>query len=631
MDGKCCLTMAEMLACRSTNDDSRKLGPLMIFDDSEKAFLGVNSSAKDRRWVERLNNRGTELALAISQQEEIPDIVARVMAGRGQDLDSAEDFLDPSLKKLMPDPSSMTDMDLAAERIASAVMKRQKIAIFGDYDVDGATSSALMALFLRHCGCETNIYIPDRIFEGYGPNPDAIDLLIDQGHQLILTLDCGATSFAALERAREREIDVVVLDHHQVGEELPPCHALVNPNRHDDLSQLGYLAAVGVTFMAVVATNRLLRQQNFYASQCTPPDLLSWLDLVAMGTVCDVVPLTGLNRAFVVKGLIAIRKHGNIGLSALQAVARISGPVKPYHLGFILGPRINAGGRIGNAALGANLLTCQEREQAEQMAAELERLNKERQALEQIMLEEATAQADQMLMADPELPAIVVYSSDWHAGIVGLLASRLKEKFRRPVFAIALNADRQGTGSGRSISGADLGFAVRAAVADGLLVKGGGHAMAAGLTIHEDRIDQFRSYLASHLSSQVDEARAQDCLKIDAALSATGATEELVTMLEKAGPFGAGNAEPIFVFPSHTIAYADIVGQGGHVRCTLSNMSGGKLKAICFRAAEEEIGRLLMSHRGQSLHVAGSLSLDYWQGRPSVQLRIIDVAKVGEL
>ncbi|WP_319531134.1 single-stranded-DNA-specific exonuclease RecJ [uncultured Cohaesibacter sp.] len=591
-------------------------------------YLGVSRSAKGRRWVEQLDLRGIEMAGAIAQSLDIPDMVARVMVGRGQSLESAEHYLDPSIKLLMPDPSVMTDMDVAAERIAVAVEKGEKIAIFGDYDVDGATSSALMALFLRHCGCEANIYIPDRIFEGYGPNPAAIDQLIDQGHSLILTLDCGSTSFDALERAEERRTDVVVIDHHQVGESLPPCVALVNPNRHDDLSQLGHLAAVGVTFMTLVATNRVLRQKGFYQTRCPAPQLLNWLDLVALGTVCDVVPLIGLNRAFVVKGLVAIRARSNVGLSALQVVSRVSGPVSPYHLGFLLGPRINAGGRIGDAALGSRLLTSSDQSEAEHLAAELERLNKERQALEQIMLEEAIGQADRQMMEDPDSVSLVTHSKDWHAGIVGLLASRLKERFRRPSFAIALNPDGIGTGSGRSIPGSDLGAAVRAAVEKGILVKGGGHTMAAGLTIEAEQIDPFRQFLSDSLSAQVKEAWSADDLKIDAALTATGATEELVKLLEKAGPFGAGNPEPVFVFPSHKITFADVVGQGGHVRCTIGNASGGKLKGICFRAADEPLGKLLLDKRGQSIHIAGSLSLDYWQGRPSVQLRIIDAAEV---
>ena len=593
-----------------------------------KPYLGIAQSAKERCWTERLDERGAELAHAIAQTADIPEIVARVLAGRGVSLEEAERYLDPSLKTLMPDPSVLTDMDKAAIRIASAIMKGEKVAIFGDYDVDGATSSALMTLFLRHCGLDATIYIPDRIFEGYGPNPDAIDSLIDAGNQLILTLDCGATSFAALKRAEERGTDIVVLDHHQVGEVLPPCFALVNPNRQDDLSQLGHLAAVGVTFMAVVATNRILRQQGFFKDAIRPPDLLAWLDLVALGTVCDVVPLTGLNRAFVVKGLMVIRSHVNIGLSALQKVARVSGPVKPYHLGFLLGPRINAGGRIGDAALGAHLLTCEDPQEAEHIAAELERLNKERQALEQIMLEEATAQANMQMMDRSDRAALVTVSKDWHAGIVGLLASRLKEKFRCPAFAIALGPDGQGTGSGRSIASTDLGAAVRQAVKDGLLVKGGGHAMAAGLTIEETRIDAFKSYLDDALSDQVNQSRQHDQLKIDAALTASGATEELVTMLERAGPFGAGSAEPVFVFPAHRIAFADVVGQGGHVRCTITNSSGTKLKGICFRAADDPLGQLLLAKRGEPLHIAGTLSLDYWQGRPTVQLRILDAAEV---
>ena len=591
-----------------------------------QAYLNVSSSVKERRWVEQLDIRDMEMASAIAQGLDIPEIVARLLVARGQDMNSARDYLDPSLKKLMPDPSVMTDMDAASDRIAQSIAAGDKIAIFGDYDVDGATSSALMAKFLRHCGLTANIYIPDRIFEGYGPNPDAIDQLIDQGHMLIITVDCGATSFAALERAKSRGIDVVVLDHHQVGEELPPCSALVNPNRHDDISGLGHLAAVGVTFMTLVAINRLLRQQGFYQHNGNEPDLLAWLDLVALGTVCDVVPLQGLNRAFVVKGLMVARANKNKGLSALQAVSRISGPVAPYHLGFLLGPRINAGGRIGDAALGARLLTCDETDQSEQIAGELERLNKERQALEQIMLEEAIAQADRMIMEDSDKAGIVTSSKDWHPGIVGLLASRLKERFRRPAFAIAINPDGTGTGSGRSIPGTDLGAAVREAVETGMLVKGGGHAMAAGLTILHDQIDAFSRYLDDAVRQQVKDARAHNALTIDGAMTASGATEELVQLLEKAGPYGAGNPEPVFVFPSHKIVFADIVGQGGHVRCTIANQSGGKLKAICFRAVDEPIGGLLLEKRGMPLHIAGTLSLDHWQGRPSVQLRIIDAA-----
>ncbi|MCV6545947.1 MAG: single-stranded-DNA-specific exonuclease RecJ [Cohaesibacter sp.] len=597
----------------------------MIADS--KAYLGVTNSAKERKWVERLDERGLSIASAIAQSQGIADIVARVMAGRGLDVAAAQGYLDPAIKDLMPDPSCITDMDLAAERIARSIQSGDKIAIFGDYDVDGATSSALFYNFLSHCGTEATIYIPDRIFEGYGPNPEAIDQLIDAGHTLIVTLDCGSTSFAALARAKERGIDVIVLDHHQVGEELPPCVALVNPNRQDDLSQLGHLAAVGVTFMTVVAINRTLRQQGFYNTQRPAPDLLGWLDLVALGTVCDVVPLKGLNRAFVIKGMMVIRKHSNIGLSALQTVSRVSGPVRPYHLGFLLGPRINAGGRIGDAALGARLLTTTNPSQAEQIANELERLNKERQALEQIMLEEASAQADMALMADPDVACLITSSPDWHAGIVGLLASRLKERFRRPAFAIAMGANGQGTGSGRSIAGVDLGAAVRKGVEEGRLLKGGGHAMAAGLTVEEGGLSSLKAYLQDELSMQVGQARAKDEMKIDGALTATGATEELVNILEKAGPYGAGNSEPVFVFPSHMIAFADVVGQGGHVRCSLSSNAGGKLKGICFRAANEPLGQLLLDNRGQSLHVAGTLSLDHWQGRPSVQVRILDAAK----
>ncbi|MCX5494138.1 single-stranded-DNA-specific exonuclease RecJ [Kaistia dalseonensis] len=592
--------------------------------DARRAFLGVEHSATGRRWSDRLNDADSLAATAMVQRHQIPELIARVLAGRGVAIDDAAHFLDPSLRRLMPDPSVMTDMDVAAGRIADAVMANEKVAIFGDYDVDGASSSALLARFLRGQGVEARIYIPDRIFEGYGPNPDAIRLLVSEGAQLIVTVDCGSTSHEALGVARDLGHPAVVLDHHQMGAELPPAVAVVNPNRQDDLSGLGYLAAVGVTFLAIVAVNRELRRRGWYKDGRAEPDLLQWLDLVALGTVCDVVPLVGLNRAFVTKGLIAIRRRGNAGLAALANVARIDVPAAPYHLGFLLGPRINAGGRIGDAALGARLLSLDDSVEAEAIATELDDLNKQRQAIETAMLEEALAEADAEIGAG-EGPAVIVTANErWHAGIVGLIAARLKERFRRPAFAIALMASGTGTGSGRSVSGVDLGGLVRAALGEGLILKGGGHAMAAGITIERKRLGEFRAFMEERAMTASRAARAGDNLLVDGALTARAATPDMIDMLERAGPFGAGHAEPVFAFPAHRVSYADVVGNG-HIRVTIS---GGdqNLKAIAFRAAETDLGRALLDARGRPLHLAGNLSIDHWQGRRQASLRIIDVA-----
>ncbi|HWJ72527.1 MAG TPA: single-stranded-DNA-specific exonuclease RecJ [Kaistia sp.] len=592
---------------------------------ARRSFLGVERSATGRRWDDRLDTAAGLSATAMVQRHEVPELLARVLAARGVAVDQAADFLNPSLRQLMPDPSVLTDMDSAAERIADAVERGEAVAIFGDYDVDGATSSALLARFLESQGVPTRIYIPDRIFEGYGPNPDAIRLLIDEGAGLIVTVDCGSTSHEALAVAAERGHPAVVLDHHQMGAELPPAHAVVNPNRQDDLSGLGYLAAVGVTFLAVVAVNRALRRRGWYREGRSEPDLLQWLDLVALGTVCDVVPLIGLNRAFVVKGLITLRRGANPGISALARLARIDSPVSPYHLGFLIGPRINAGGRIGDAALGARLLSLDAAAEAEVIAASLDDLNRQRQAVEAAMLEQALAEAE-VEIGSSDGPAVLVTADEhWHPGIVGLIAARLKERFQRPAFAIAMMPNGLGTGSGRSVPGVDLGALVRAAVGEGLLVKGGGHAMAAGITVEKARLGDFRAFLEARAAAASRAARSASSLLVDGALTARAATPDFIDQIERAGPFGAGHAEPIFAFPAHRIGYVETVGNG-HVRVQLS---GGdqNLRAIAFRAADSDLGRLLLESRGRPLHVAGVLGLDHWQGRRQASLRILDAAE----
>lgn len=593
-------------------------------DPVPRAFLGVDRSVMGQRWVSRLDQAGQNRALAMSQLHGLPELVARVLAGRGVSVDDAPGFLDPTIRTLMPDPYRLTDCEAASERLVLAIRRGERVAIFGDYDVDGAASSALLARFLSHFGLEPEIYIPDRIFEGYGPNPTAIGQLIERGARLIVTVDCGSTSLEALAVARERGIDVVVIDHHQMGHEMPPCLALVNPNREDDLSGQGHLCAAGVVFLVLVATLRLLRQNGH--PQARSLDLLAWLDLVALATVCDVVPLKGLNRAYVTKGLIAARHQNNAGLAALLRVAGIGGPVTPYHFGFLVGPRINAGGRIGDAALGSRLLTLDDAAEADRIAVRLDELNRERQAMEQVMLAEAEAEA-LAEYGDGESASVIVTARDnWHPGIVGLLAARLKEKFKRPAFAIAFDPNGKGTGSGRSINGFDVGRMVRAAVDSGLLVKGGGHAMAAGLTVERGNLGRLRTFFDEWSAEQVRALAANQTLKIDGALGASGATIALIDQLETAGPYGSGHAQPIFAVPAHRLRDARPVGTT-HVKITLEAADGTRLEGIAFRAAETALGDFLLNGRGTQIHVAGTLSADHWQGTRRVQMRVLDAAK----
>lgn len=599
-----------------------------VIDPSQRAVLGVTLSATGRAWADRLGEARAPIARAMAQRHGLPDVVARVLAARGVGADEAPAYLEPSLKSLMPDPSGLVDMDAAAARIADAVERGEKVAIFGDYDVDGATSSALLGRFLRAQGLDPAVYIPDRLVDGYGPNPRAVADLAAAGATLLVTLDCGTHSFEAFEAAIRAGLDVVTIDHHQAGVDLPAITALVNPNRQDDLSGQGHLAAVGVTYLAVIAINRELRRRGWYRRRGEgEPDLLGLLDLVALGTVCDVVPLKALNRAYVTKGLVAMRARRNRGLSALSDVVRLSGPPGCYHLGFMLGPRINAGGRIGDAALGARLLMCDDAVEAGRIAAELDRLNRERQTLEALALEQADAMVTPALVTgDPAV--LVVASADWHPGIVGLVAARLKERYNRPAVAIALDADGSGTGSCRSVPGVDIGAAVRAAVDAGLLAKGGGHAMAAGLTVAATRVGDLAAYLDERTGAAVGVARADTALAVDGALTAGGATPGLVETIERAGPFGAGQPDPVFVLPAHRVTYAETVG-ASHVRLTLSGGDGAKLKAMAFRAAGRPLGDFLLSARDRPVHVAGILGLDHWQGEPRVQLRVIDAADAG--
>jgi single-stranded-DNA-specific exonuclease len=590
-----------------------------------RIFLGVESSATGRAWHDRLDDRAAARALAIAQRYEVPELLARILAGRNVELDAVDAFLDPTIKRSMPDPNVLAAMPEAAERIANAIVRGECIAIFGDYDVDGATSAAVLARFLRSAGIEPIIHIPDRLFEGYGPNVEAVRALAVRGATLLVTVDCGTTSIEPLSAARSLGVDVVVIDHHQADEVLPPAVAIVNPNRRDDLSGLGHLAAVGLAFMTVVAVNRVLRGRGFWTAQRPEPDLLGLLDDVALGTVADVVPLVGLNRAFVAKGLLALRRRERAGHVSLMDVARLSGPPEAWHLGFLLGPRINAGGRIGRADLGVQLLIENDPIAAAKMAAELDRLNRERQTIELDTLAQAEAEAMAALGLEERGAVVVTAAEGWHPGIVGLVAARLKEKFGRPAFAVALEPGGTGTGSGRSIVGVDIGRAVRRAVTEGLLLKGGGHAMAAGVTLRKGALAPLRAFLEATLAADVEAARRASGLLIDGAVSAAAANPEFVAMIGRAGPFGSGNPEPTITLPAHTVSYAEEVGQA-HVRARLKSPDGAAVNAIAFRAAGHKLGTALLNSRGRQIHAAGSFALDRWQGEERVQFKLADIA-----
>jgi single-stranded-DNA-specific exonuclease len=593
--------------------------------ETPPAFLGVVRSLTGKLWRDRLDPRGAARALAIVQRYQLPEMLARVLAGRDVEIEAVEDFLDPTIRKLMPDPYTVTQMETAAKRIADAATRGEQVAIFGDYDVDGATSAALLAWHLRHCGLDPLIHIPDRLFEGYGPNTEAVRALAAKGATLLVTVDCGTTSIEPLREARRLGMSVVVIDHHQVGDELPEVDALVNPNRSDDLSGLGYLAAVGLVLVTLVAVNRELRARGLWTSEMPEPDLLSVLHHVALGTVADVAPLIGLNRAFVTKGLIAMRRRDHVGHTALMDVARLNGPPEAWHLGFMLGPRINAGGRIGRADLGVRLLLEGDPSEAARIAAELDRLNNERRLIEQAAEAQAEAEALAALGLEDKGAVIVTASEGWHPGVVGLVAARLKEKFGRPAFAIALEPGGIGTGSGRSIPGVDIGRAVRRAVGEGLLEKGGGHAMAAGVTLRKSALAPLRAFLESSLAADVEVARRANGLMIDGAVSAGAANLELVAMIERAGPFGSGNPEPMIALPAHTLAYTEEAGQS-HIRVRLKSADGAGVNAIAFRAAGQKLGAALVQNRGRRVHAAGSFAIDRWQGEERVQFRLTDIA-----
>ena len=584
------------------------------------AMLGVGRSVCGRRW--RMRGGDDQVGQAIAERLALPEIVGRLLAQRAIDVDLAPGFLAPRLRDQLPDPSHLRDMEAAAARLVRAVRDGETIAVFGDYDVDGATSAALLARFFAATGTPTRIYVPDRLREGYGPNTPALLGLRDEGVRLVVTVDCGTNAHLPLAEAAEAGLEVIVVDHHVAEPLLPRATAIVNPNRLDETSPHGSLAAVGVAFLLVVAVNRALRQAGWYSGGRAGRALLGWLDLVALGTVCDVVPLTGVNRALVAQGIKVARRNANPGLAALAAVAGVNEPIDAYHLGFVIGPRVNAGGRVGAADLGARLLATDDPALAAELARRLDGHNRERREIEARTLEAAIT----MVEGAPQSPVLVFAAAEnWHPGVIGIVAARLKERYERPACVVAV-ADGIGKGSGRSIAGLPLGPAVIAARQAGLLINGGGHAMAAGFTVPAEKIDALRAFLVERLGDGIDHEPLVPELRIDGALSIAAAQCELVDHITRLAPFGAANSEPRFVFPGVRVVHAEPVGTG-HLRCTLADpLDNVRLRAIAFRVAGTPLGQFLGETGGSAIHVAGHLRRDSWRGGDAVQLSIDDAA-----
>lgn len=584
-------------------------------------ILGVDRSLTGKSW----HWLGGPMQLTGAMAGNGVDIVGQLLMARGVPLPDLAQHRDPSLRSFLPDPSHFADMDRAAERLAEAVISGEKVTIYGDYDVDGATSAALLIRLLRMLGHDAGHYIPDRLLEGYGPSGQALVQLGQDGSSLIVTVDCGAMAHEALAAAHDAGIDVIVVDHHKCSLELPRAYALVNPNRLDESdigTAHGHLAAVGVAFLLAVALVRTLRGRGYFAGRAEP-DLFSLLDLVALGTVADVAQIRGLNRAFVAQGLKVMAKRRNVGMAALIDASRLTRPPSCSDCGFALGPRINAGGRVGEATLGVRLLTTEDPAEAQAIAQQLSRLNEERRGIEAVVQEAAEAQ----LAAQHNRAVHVVAGHGWHPGVIGIVAGRIKEKTGKPSVVIALDSeDGMGKGSGRSIGGVDLGEAIIGAAKAGLLVKGGGHAMAAGLTVAEDKLEEFTAWLEDRLAGPVSRAASSQVLRLDLALAPRGLTPTLVETLEQAGPFGIGWPGPRIAVGPVRLVKADIVGSD-HLRVIAAGDDGASFKAIAFRAAETTLGQtLLHGARGRKLWLAGRPKVDDWGARPAAEMHLEDAA-----
>lgn len=557
---------------------------------------------------------------AISREYSLPQAVARILVARGVNSEDVENFLNPTLRNLLPDPSHLLDMDMAVARIADAIKNNEKIAIWGDYDVDGATSSALLFRYFRALKIIPVVYIPDRMKEGYGPNSPALLKLKEQGVKLVITVDCGTLSFEPLKAAKEAGLDVVVVDHHIGEAKKPEAVAIVNPNRLDENSPHGQMAAVGVTFLLLAALNRELRLRNYFIA-VVEPDIKQWLDIVALGTVCDVVPLTGVNRALVAQGLKIMSLRRNTGIATILDLTKIEEKPNTYTCGFIIGPRINAGGRVGRSDLGVRLLTTEDVSEAKNIAAELEQYNAERKAIEALVLEDAIEQAKNM---DPSLPVMVVSGKGWHIGVIGIVAGRLKELFAKPVAVIAIN-DNMGKASARSVTGVDFGAAVIAALESGLLVAGGGHAMAAGFTVEEEKISVLTEFLTRSMAAQIKSISGQKKLPVDSFITINGINSQLLTELEKLAPFGQGNPNIRLAVKNVVNLKPEIVGEN-HIKTIFTDkIDRSRLSAIAFRVAGTPLGKALLETRGKAVSIAGQPRLQEWNGRQNISFIIDDI------
>ncbi len=587
-------------------------------------------SVLNKRW--HIKESDEKRTLFLEQRLNVPEQIARLLSNRGLSTpESAQKFLNPTLKDSLPDPFIFKDMERAVLRLEKALLENEPIVLYGDYDVDGATSSALFKKFFDALGAPSHLYIPDRLKEGYGPNISAFDSFSKAGIKLVLTLDSGTTAFEPLAYAAEKGMDVIVIDHHISEPSLPPAFAIINPNRYDEdlhtKKDYGNLAAVGVSFLTLVALNRHLREKNLYVQKFPKePDLRLFLDLVALGTVADVVPLTGLNRTFVAQGLKIMKKRTNIGLKALSDIAKLNEKPEAYHAGFILGPRINAGGRVGESSLGAHLLSTENPEEARMISEKLHDLNQTRQEMESVMLQQAISKVETLLQTSPLPAALIVADETWHPGIIGIIAGRLKDRYDRPTCVIALE-NGIGKGSARSLSIVNLGQLIQQAKGLNLLVNGGGHFMAAGFTIEEAKIKEFETFLTEKISKILEASNYKPTLNVDGKLSLEAITVDFLKILEQMAPFGMGNPTPRFMIPYLRIMNTSLI-QNTHIRCTLRSETGKRLNAIAFRALNTPLGEALMDAKDRPFHFVGTFRLDTWNGQEKIQMTIEDLAPI---
>jgi len=594
---------------------------------SKDAFLGITQSTSGARWIDAPNqlagpNQDRLAAALMEIFDDLPIPLARIMAGMGLTPETASHYVDPKIRDLLPNPSRFQDLDKAANRLADAVIGKTPIGIFGDYDVDGAAAAALLLCVMRELGVNCDVHIPDRFTEGYGPNIEALMALKEKGAALLVTVDCGITAHAPLAAVASTGMDVIVIDHHIAGAELPQVHSVVNPNRLDEDGRYGYLCAAGVVFIVLVGMLRALREKGYFTADTPAPDLLAYLDIVALATVCDVVPLQGLNRAFVRQGLKVMAERRHPGLTKLADIAGMNNAPNAYAFGFLLGPRINAAGRIGGSGLGVRLLACRDPEEAAGLALRLDEMNQQRKKIEDGIRIAAIDRA-----TNNENPVLILYDKDWHEGVIGIVAGRVRERFGKPALVIAISEDGIGKGSGRSIPGFRLGNAIIAAHQAGILEGGGGHDMAAGFSVRADKINHLQAFLNDRLMADLNGVIPQVIHQASGLLSIAGCKPDLADWLDRLGPFGSGNPEPRFVIPDCRIKSAKFVGEvGAHLSCRLDDGSG-TLNAIAFQAGGTPLGQAVSEARdGHYLHMLGRVRRDRFRGGDAMQFEIDDVA-----